>query len=160
MQLTDCNTPAHAGPNCVNQAIKSIAVARSYLTADNIDISFQPAFRDKDRNKATLALFISKQRNVLVPPKVAFDDELSVSSKSQPTTVAGAVAARVRDRRPVSLTAIGVEAVSKATLAIGNARLFLEADKLDIRALPEFVTVKKNDMDLNAVRFHITSESI
>jgi stage V sporulation protein SpoVS len=53
-----------------------------------------------------------------------------------------------------------VEAVCKATLAIGNARLFLEADSLDIRAMPEFVTVRKSDGDLNALRFHITSESI
>jgi stage V sporulation protein SpoVS len=53
-----------------------------------------------------------------------------------------------------------MDAVSKATLAIGAARLYLEEDRLDIRALPEFVTIRKNDMDLNAVRFHITSESI
>jgi hypothetical protein len=45
-------------------------VARSYLAPDSIDLSFQPAFRDQDRTKASLALFISKQRNVVVPPKV------------------------------------------------------------------------------------------
>lgn len=40
---------------------------------------------------------------------------------------------QVREGRRVQLTAVGADAVSNAVLAIGNARLFLEADHLDIK---------------------------
>lgn len=47
---------------------------------------------------------------------------------------AGALAARVREQKQPVLTAIGVDAVSNAVLAIGNARLFLEQNNL-VRAM-------------------------
>jgi stage V sporulation protein SpoVS len=45
-------------------------------------------------------------------------------------------------------------------LAIGNARMYLEEDSLDIRTFPEFVHIMKNGAELNAVRFNITAERI
>jgi stage V sporulation protein SpoVS len=42
----------------------------------------------------------------------------------------GALAARVREGKRVSLVAIGVDAVSNAVLTIGNARLYLEENTL------------------------------
>ncbi len=90
----------------------------------------------------------------------------------------------MREQKQPVLTAIGVDAVSNAVLAIGNARLFLEQNNLvswrwwpcalfvlvgsdararrlwanwphacsqDVRALPEFVTVQKEERELNAV---------
>ncbi len=58
--------------------------------------------------------------------------------------VAGALAARIREQRSVCLTAIGIDAVSNAVLAIGNARLYLEQDHKDIRAMPLFVQVGRD----------------
>jgi stage V sporulation protein SpoVS len=69
--------------------------------------------------------------------------------------VAGALANRVRDGSVPSLTAIGVDAVANCVLAIGQTRLYLEKDGRDVRALPEFIRIKKNGEDWNAIKFHI-----
>lgn len=145
------------GPSCINQAVKSVAIARGYLEPDGWDVAFQPAFRDTDRSRPSIALYLAKQKP---QPKREQEVELPVSGNSSPPTVAGALAARVREQKDVALTAIGVDAVSNAVLAIGNARLYLEQDNLDIRALPEFVHVRKNGNELSAVKFVIIIEQI
>jgi stage V sporulation protein SpoVS len=147
------------GASCINQAIKAIAVARGYLSNDALDVSFQPAFRDRDRNRPSIALYLSTQAPFRASAG-SEETELPVSSASQPTVVAGALAARVREGKRVCLTSIGVDAVANAVLAIGNARLYLEADQLDIRATPEFVRVRKNNVELSAVKFNILPEGI
>eukprot|EP00983_Pelagomonas_calceolata_P081411 1155565-Pelagomonas_calceolata.AAC.2 len=70
-------------------------------------------------------------------------------------TCACALAARVREGKRVSLVSIGVDAVSNAVLTIGNARLYLEENTLDVRAFPSFITVQKEGKQLNAVKFNI-----
>ena len=51
---------------------------------------------------------------------------MPVAGTTEPTVVAGALAARVRDGTDVCLTAIGVDAVGNAMRAICYARLYLE----------------------------------
>ncbi|KAL6752961.1 stage V sporulation protein S-domain-containing protein [Haematococcus lacustris] len=148
------------GATSINQAVKAICIARQYLKSDDLDLSFQPAFRGKER-RANVALYIAKSagpRAPLLPEGEVVD--LQVSSRSRPVQVAGALAARVREGANVSLVAIGVDAVSNAVLTIGNTRLYLEQNNLDIRAAPEFITVQKEERALNAVRFIIKSETI
>ena len=65
------------GAECINHAVKSIAVARGYLQQDDIDISFQPAFRDTDRSKKSLALYLSKQRT-RAPISTAAEDNVEM----------------------------------------------------------------------------------
>ncbi|KAJ9505704.1 hypothetical protein QJQ45_006411 [Haematococcus lacustris] len=132
------------------KAVKAICIARQYLKSDDLDLSFQPAFRGKER-RANVALYIAKSagpRAPLLPEGEVVD--LQVSSRSRPVQVAGALAARVREGANVSLVAIGVDAVSNAVLTIGNTRLYLEQNNLDIRAAPEFITVQKEERALNA----------
>lgn len=149
------------GAASINQAVKSICIARQYLVNDNVDLSFQPAFREPDR-RASVALYVAKgpiaATPITVPPEEAA--ELTVSGHSKPAVVAGALANRVREGKKPSMVAIGLDAVSNAVLAIGNARLYLEQDGLDVRAVPEFVTVDKVDKKLNAVKFVIKVEQL
>ena len=51
---------------------------------------------------------------------------MPVSSATEPSVVAGALAARVREGVEVALSAIGVDAVGNAMRAICFARLYLE----------------------------------
>ncbi|MEW5308005.1 MAG: hypothetical protein WDW38_007322 [Sanguina aurantia] len=148
------------GAACINQAVKAVCIARGYLTQDGMDLSLQPAFRDTDRSRASLALYLAKQAIAAPPSNGEESVELSVGAHSKPAVVAGALAARVREGKNVSMTAIGVDAVSNAVLAIGNARLYLEQDHLDIRVQPMFVQVQKEDRELNAVRFQVSVEQI
>lgn len=86
--------------------------------------------------------------------------DYSVSRDSNPRTVAGAISARMRENEAVSLTAIGANAVANAVMAIGNARIFLETDGLDVRAYPEFIHVTKATEDRTAVQFIVYGERI
>ena len=147
------------GANSINQAVKAICIARGYLADDSIDLSFQPAFRDMDRTRASVALYMSKAVGVR-DPLHAYDVELPVSGHTTPAVTAGALAARIRENKSVCLTAIGVDAVANAVLAVGNARLYLEENKMDVRIHPEFVIVKKDGRDLNAVRLGLSAETI
>lgn len=72
----------------------------------------------------------------------------------------GALAARIREGKQCSLVSIGVDAVANAVLTIGNSRLYLEQDSKDVRAQTEFVTVHKEDRDLNAVKFSIKVDAL
>ena len=53
-----------------------------------------------------------------------------MASATDPSIVAGALAARVREGAEVYLTAIGVDAVGNAMRAICFARLYLEVNLL------------------------------
>ncbi|KXZ52124.1 hypothetical protein GPECTOR_10g753 [Gonium pectorale] len=147
------------GAESINLAVKAIAISRTYLAADQWDLTFQPAFRDADRSKKSLALYMARTK-VRAPISQIPDVEMPISSQSKPQVVAGALAARIREQRSVCLTAIGIDAVSNAVLAIGNARLYLEQDRKDIRAMPAFVQVHKNGRDLNAVKLTLIVENI
>lgn len=147
------------GNSCINQAVKSIAIAAKYLVDDGFELSFQPAFRDKDRTRPSLAFYLAKQRRGSAS-RFSDEVELPVSSGSVPGVVAGALAARVRENKSPYLTAIGVDAVTNAVLAVGNARLYLEDENLDIRVLPQFVHVSKGGTELSAVKFQITTENV
>lgn len=48
---------------------------------------------------------------------------------------------QVREGTSVVLTAMGIDSVANTVLAIGNARIYLEENRLDIKVQPEFVKV-------------------
>ena len=52
-------------------------------------------------------------------------DFLKVSSKSQPSSVAGAIAGMVKDGVPCTMQAVGAGAVNQAIKAVAIARGFL-----------------------------------
>ena len=128
------------GNNSINQAVKGIAVARNDLKAEGIDLAFQPAFRHINRTRPLIAFYLSKQP----PGKLKGEEmELTVSGHSKIIAVAGAISGKIREQKQVFCTAIGVDAVTTAVLAAGNARLFLEQDQLDIKVQPEFIKIPK-----------------
>lgn len=68
-----------------------------------------------------------------MPPLRSLDGtELKVAARSQATTLAGAIAKRVRDKKSVALVAIGAEPVNQALKGIAIARKYLEEDHLDV----------------------------
>lgn len=148
------------GARSINQAIKAIAISEKYLQQDGFEVTFQPAFRDADRNQPSIALYLAKQRTSNLRDTGDEDIELQVSSNSNPSVVAGALAARIREDKRACMTAIGVDAVANAVLAVGNTRLYLEDDHLDIRILPQFVHVSKGAQQLSAVKFNVFAERI
>jgi len=66
---------------------------------------------------------------------------LKVSAKSNPNSVAGALAAVLRERPGVELQAVGAGAINQAVKAIAIARSYL-AGQMDLSCVPSFIDVQ------------------
>ncbi|KAK2076005.1 hypothetical protein QBZ16_001341 [Prototheca wickerhamii] len=116
---------------------------------------------------ASLALYVSSVPAVDVAASLNADKlvELTVSKASKPQTVAGAIAARAREGISTTVTGIGPDAVSNACVAVCHSRIYLEDDKLDVRAVPFFEEVEKDSGDgathrMTAVKLRILVETV
>lgn len=143
------------GKPSINQAVKAIAVARKYLADDKLDVCFQPSFRTENHGRAYLSLKVVPAPVDELPP-AGEEMEIRVSSKSRHAKVGGALAARVREHANVTITAVGIDAVTNATMAACHARFFLANDNLDLSLKPEFVTTEKGGAELTAVKMHLS----
>jgi stage V sporulation protein S len=68
-------------------------------------------------------------------------EPLRVSTKSQPKSVAGAIAAMINDYQKAEVLAVGAGAVNQAIKAIAIARGFLAPRGIDIVVIPAFTNV-------------------
>ena len=78
---------------------------------------------------------------------------LRVSAHSNPTLVAGALAAVVRKEGTVELQAVGAGAVNQAVKAIAIARGFVAPNGIDLVAVPAFTTIEIDGEERTAIRF-------
>ncbi|KAL6766956.1 EZY7 [Auxenochlorella protothecoides x Auxenochlorella symbiontica] len=135
------------GAPAINIAIKAVAIARKYLEKDELELMCQPAFRDRKMG-ASLALYLSSVPAAELSSTLNSEfGELTVGKNSKPQTVAGAIAGRARDGTGVVVTSIGPDAVCNACVATCHARIYLEDDKIDVRAIPIFEEVEKTSVD-------------
>ena len=84
-------------------------------------------------------------------------ETLRVSGNSRPNSVAGAIAALLRQEQEVEVQAIGPQAVNQAVKAIAIARSYIELDGLDLTTQPSFVKLELQDEERTAVRFYVQS---
>lgn len=79
---------------------------------------------------------------------------LKVSSKSNPSSVAGAIAGSIKEENvnKVELYAIGAGAVNQAIKSIAIARGFLVSSGIDLVCIPSFKQVKLDDEERTGMR--------
>lgn len=145
-----------SGSSSINQAIKAIAIARGYLEQDGMDVSVTGSWRDREMQKVTLSIqktSRTKRNQEEKDPDNAGD--LRIAQNSQPGTVAGAIAKKVRGGEKVSMIAIGAQSVANAVMAIIIARRYLQNDGVDITFRPEFVHLQMDDEQRSGVRFNV-----
>lgn len=80
---------------------------------------------------------------------------LRVSSKSEPSKVAGAIAGMIKDGLPVELQAVGAGAVNQAVKAIAIARGFLSPVGIKTACVPIFVDIDIDEEERTAIRLVI-----
>ncbi|MEG0771289.1 MAG: stage V sporulation protein S [Clostridia bacterium] len=85
---------------------------------------------------------------------------LRVSSKSNPNSVAGALASVIREDNSAEIQAIGAGAINQAVKAIAIARTFLIPSGIDLCCLPEFVEVEIGDKKKTAIRLLVNTINI
>lgn len=77
---------------------------------------------------------------------------LKVSSKSNPNSVAGALAGVIREKGSAEMQVIGAGALNQAVKAIAIARGFVAPSGLDLICTPAFTDIEINGEERTAIR--------
>lgn len=80
------------------------------------------------------------------------DNILKVSSKSNPNSVAGAIAGVLRERGNTEIQTIGAGALNQAIKAIAIARGFLAPSGVDLVFVPAFTNLLINNEERTAIK--------
>jgi len=77
---------------------------------------------------------------------------LKVSSKSNPNSVAGALAGTIREQGKAELQTIGAGALNQAVKAIAIARGFVAPGGIDLICIPAFADIEIDGEERTAIR--------
>ncbi len=80
---------------------------------------------------------------------------LKVSSKSNPNSVAGAIAGTMKEKGRAEIQAIGAGALNQAIKAIAIARGFVAPQGMNLVCIPVFVELKINEITETAIKLII-----
>lgn len=80
---------------------------------------------------------------------------LKVSTKSNPNSVAGALAAIIKERNTVEIQAVGAGAINQAVKAIAIARGFVAPIGKDIVCIPAFTDIEIDGEERTAIKLII-----
>ena len=88
------------------------------------------------------------------------DEEiLKVAAKSNPNSVAGAIANVFREKGKVELQAIGAGAVNQAVKAIAISRGYVASSGVDLVCIPGFTDIEIDGEERTAIKFIVTSHN-
>ncbi|WP_346354512.1 stage V sporulation protein S [Azotosporobacter soli] len=80
-------------------------------------------------------------------------DVLKVSAQSNPKSVAGALAAVLREQGTAEVQAVGAGAVNQAIKAVAIARGFVAPNGIDLISIPAFAEIAIDGEERTAIRF-------
>lgn len=100
-------------------------------------------------NSMRNSIFLRKQRLIAVV------QVLQVASSSQPSSVAGAIAGVIRERKLCELQAIGAGAINQTIKAIAIARGYLAPAGIELICTPAFADIQINGEERTAIRFKV-----
>lgn len=78
---------------------------------------------------------------------------LKVSAKSQPKSVAGALAAVLRENNVAEVQSVGAGAVNQAVKAIAITRGFVAPNGIDLVVIPAFSEISIEGEERTAIKF-------
>jgi len=78
---------------------------------------------------------------------------LKVSAKSNPNSVAGALAGVLRERGEAEIQAIGAGAINQSVKAVAIARGFVSPSGIDLVCIPAFTDVLIDGEERTAIKF-------
>ncbi|WP_066639646.1 stage V sporulation protein S [Desulfolucanica intricata] len=79
-------------------------------------------------------------------------ETLKVSAKSSPNSVAGALAAVIRERGAAEIQAIGAGALNQSIKAVAIARGFVAPSGVDLVCIPAFSVIEINGEERTAIK--------
>lgn len=84
---------------------------------------------------------------------------LKVSSKSNPNSVAGALAGIIREQGAVEMQTVGAGALNQAVKAIAIARGFVAPSGMELTCVPAFADIEINGEERTAIRLLVEPRS-
>lgn len=84
---------------------------------------------------------------------------LKISSKSNPNSVAGAIAAQIKENRKSELQAIGAGALNQAVKAVAIARGFVAPAGVNLVCIPAFIEVDVEGRDSTGIKLIVREEN-
>ncbi|MBU5482753.1 stage V sporulation protein S [Clostridium sp. MSJ-11] len=78
---------------------------------------------------------------------------LKVSAQSEPKSVAGALAAAIKEKSSAEIQAVGAGAVNQAVKAIAITRGFVAPNGIDLVVVPAFSEVSIEGEERTAIKF-------
>jgi stage V sporulation protein S len=84
---------------------------------------------------------------------------LKVSSRSNPNSVAGAMAGVVRQHGRVEVQVVGAGALNQAIKALAIARTYVEESHLDLVCIPSFADIEIDGERRTAIRLEIVDRA-
>lgn len=82
-------------------------------------------------------------------------DVLRISTKSNPNSVAGAIAGLIKEKGKAEMQAIGAGALNQAIKAIAIARGFVAPSGVDLICIPAFTEIKIDDDERTGIKLLI-----
>jgi stage V sporulation protein S len=82
---------------------------------------------------------------------------LKVSANSQPKSVAGAIAAVLREKGAVEVQAVGAGAVNQSVKSIAIARGYVAPNGIDLICIPAFAKIEIDGEERTAIKFQLES---
>ena len=82
-------------------------------------------------------------------------DVLKVSAQSNPKSVAGALAAVVREHGSAEMQAVGAGAVNQSMKAIAIARGYMAPSGINLITIPSFTEIKIDGQERTAIHFSV-----
>jgi stage V sporulation protein S len=87
-------------------------------------------------------------------------DVLKVAALSKPKSVAGAIAAVLREKGTVEIQAVGAGAVNQTVKSIAIARGYVAPNGIDVVCIPSFAEIEINGEKRTAIRFVVESRPV
>lgn len=85
---------------------------------------------------------------------------LRVSTKSNPNSVAGALAGVLREKGTAELQAVGAGALNQAVKAVAIARGFVAPSGIDLVCVPAFADIEIDGEERTAIKLIINQDKV
>jgi stage V sporulation protein S len=95
---------------------------------------------------------LNAQGNIIITKGGIEMEVLKVSSKSNPNSVAGALAGVLREKGSAEIQAIGAGALNQAVKAVAIARGFVAPSGMDLICIPAFTDVEIDGEERTAIK--------
>ena len=83
---------------------------------------------------------------------------LKIKSESNPNSVAGAIAAYIKEEKKVEIHAVGAGAVNQAVKAIATVRGFVAPSGINLVCIPAFIEVDVEGETRTGIKFILKEE--